>query len=262
MFYMPSPEQLLRQLEATAQRLDLKLLGWTSVEAYQDRFPGAHLDSYLPGAASVIVLGELMLDGVVDSVLEDRPRFIRDFWSGVRPSSLFPLARHPVHLLKQLYKSQTGDFNNRYHFFEHLQLLTARVNRASHELAMVLEQAGHRALPVDPCKRHHFSLVGVLSLKHAAALAGLGQLGRHQQLIVPGCRARVWLGGILTSARLSGQATPVAPAPCEGCNLCVQICPLARRQGAFTFSTHACRNCSRCLAICPGWSAGDGEAGL
>ncbi len=252
---MTSPDELAARLEQAAADRRIPLLGWVPVARYEERFPGAQLDSYVPGAASLVLFGVGMLDGEVDTLMQPRPRFISEFWANATPRSFLPALRHPTYLLKQLVKRKISDFGNRYHFFEYLQVLTSRVNREAEELAAVVEQAGHRALPVDPCKRYFLPLTGLLSLKHAAVLAGLGRMGKHQQLIAPGLGTRVWLGGLITSAELPERQAEVPPPCCDGCDRCVQICDLARRAGGFTFSTHACTSCARCLAVCPGGRA-------
>lgn len=58
---------------------------------------------------------------------------------------------------------------------------------------------------------------------HAAALAGLGVIGRHGMLIHEQYGSRVFLGEIITSMELA----PAAPGKqdCSGCGLCVKACP-------------------------------------
>ncbi len=252
LFKMPKKQKLVSLLEEVAKEQNLPLFGWTTVERYQIDFPEAHLESYLPGAVSIILLGEKMLDGVVDSLLMSPPRFIRDFWANANLHSLLPVIRRPSYLLKQLVKSKISPYNSRYHFVDHLNYLTIKINKGAYELGRVLEQAGHRALPVDPCKRDYFSLKGFLSLKHAAVMAGMGQLGIHQQMMVPGIGPRVWLGGLITTAALPTTRERPAASYCAGCRKCVEVCPLAQEAGGFTFRTHTCVACSKCMASCPG----------
>ncbi len=250
---MSDPDATARRLEETARRLELPLLGWTGVEQYEAEFPGADLGpSYLPGVRSVVVFGAAMLNGVVDSLLLPPPRFISDFWATAGPGELWPALRYPANLVKQLIKSKTTSYTSRYHFAEHLEHLNTRVDRAAYAMGRDLEGLGHRALPVDPCKRHYFPLTGAWSLKHAAAIAGLGRLGEHRQLMVPGMGVRIWLGGLLTTAELPERPGRPVEDPCPGCGECVEACPFARRAGGFTFPTHACTACSMCLAVCPG----------
>ncbi len=235
---------------AVAQGLDM--LGWTSVERYEQDFPDADLQSYLPGARAVVVLGLPMLHGAVDSLRLPPPKFIRDYWANVTARDLWRVARHPANLAKQLIKGALTDYNHRFHYAEHLEHINRRADQLTYVLGAALERQGHRVLPVDSCKRHYFPLSNFVSLKHAAAMAGLGRLGEHHQLMVPRHGPRVWLGGLLTTAALPPAREPPLQDPCPDCRRCVEACALARRAGGFTFPTHACTVCSACTAACPG----------
>jgi len=235
---------------AVAQGLDM--LGWTSVERYEQDFPDADLQSYLPGARAVVVLGLPMLHGAVDSLRLPPPKFIRDYWANVTARDLWRVARPPANLAKQLIKGALTDYNHRFHYAEHLEHINRRADQLTYVLGAALERQGHRVLPVDSCKRHYFPLSNFVSLKHAAAMAGLGRLGEHHQLMVPRHGPRVWLGGLLTTAALPPAREPPLQDPCPDCRRCVEACALARRAGGFTFPTHACTVCSACTAACPG----------
>ena len=65
---------------------------------------------------------------------------------------------------------------------------------------------------------------GLISLKHAAQLAGLGVIGRNYLLTNPQYGNLLWFSAILTDADLA----PDKKAEynfCEGCNICVGACP-------------------------------------
>ncbi|MDY0002856.1 MAG: tRNA epoxyqueuosine(34) reductase QueG [Polyangia bacterium] len=57
-----------------------------------------------------------------------------------------------------------------------------------------------------------------------AMRAGLGAIGRHTQLIVPGHGSLVCLGLLLTDAVLPPDA-PCGDDLCAGCDLCIRACP-------------------------------------
>ncbi|WP_346660261.1 tRNA epoxyqueuosine(34) reductase QueG [Nannocystis pusilla] len=98
-----------------------------------------------------------------------------------------------------------------------------------HQRLIALEAALHAELP------------GVRSLicvdtkpvleRSAAALAGLGFLGKHGCLIVPGLGSYVLLGELLCTATWSeDQPRPLAGAPwdaCGACTRCLDACPTA-----------------------------------
>jgi epoxyqueuosine reductase len=86
---------------------------------------------------------------------------------------------------------------------------------------------------------------GVL-LKDAAALAGLGVIGRHNLLITPKFGTRVRLRGIFMEAELEPTG-PVHFDPCSGCNMpCHRACPRqAFRSGSFERARCAQENAKR-----------------
>ena len=65
---------------------------------------------------------------------------------------------------------------------------------------------------------------GLISLKHAAELAGLGVIGRNYLLTNPQYGNLLWLAAVLTDADL----IPDKKAEynfCDGCSICVEACP-------------------------------------
>ena len=81
-----------------------------------------------------------------------------------------------------------------------------------------------------PMVFHNLEPWGLLSLKHAAVLAGLGAFGRSGQMYHPVYGSRLRLAAVVTDAELPGD--PLSDAlPCpEKCHACQKICPA----GAFT----------------------------
>ena len=65
---------------------------------------------------------------------------------------------------------------------------------------------------------------GLISLKHAAELAGLGVIGRNYLLTNPRYGNLLWFSAVLTDADLM----PDQKADhhfCDGCSICVEACP-------------------------------------
>ncbi|HPS13890.1 MAG TPA: hypothetical protein PLB87_11475, partial [Prolixibacteraceae bacterium] len=87
-------------------------------------------------------------------------------------------------------------------------LLIQQIDDLSVKLATQIEEMGFLALPVpstDPyeywdAERRHGR--GILSLKHAAELAGVGSIGKNTLLINEKYGNRLWLGGVITSMEL------------------------------------------------------------
>jgi len=107
-----------------------------------------------------------------------------------------------------------------------------------------------------------------------AVAAGLGAIGHHTQLLVPGHGARVALGVVLTDLALEPDA-PFTQDLCGDCRACLEACPTAAlREGegldarrCLSYWTTACRQpiplslrelvgdrlygCDTCLTCCP-----------
>ena len=66
---------------------------------------------------------------------------------------------------------------------------------------------------------------GLMSLKHAAARAGLGAFGRSEQMYHPEYGSLLRLGAVVTSAELPGDPM-METDPCPPkCNACRKVCP-------------------------------------
>jgi epoxyqueuosine reductase len=105
---------------------------------------------------------------------------------------------------------------------------------------------------------------GILSLKHAGVLAGLGVLGKNTLLLNARFGNMIWLGAILVSVDLK----PDPIASYEGCNsectLCIDSCPRHALDG-ITIDQKLCRersnsytkgggwvlSCNICRKVCP-----------
>lgn len=66
--------------------------------------------------------------------------------------------------------------------------------------------------------------VGQVSLRHAAAAAGLGAFGSNNLVVHPRFGCRTVFTAILTDLEIPSDP-PVAENPCTACGLCVQGCP-------------------------------------
>jgi epoxyqueuosine reductase QueG len=70
-------------------------------------------------------------------------------------------------------------------------------------VSRLLEDQGYRAIPIPAAyPRINKELMGVFSHRHAAVLAGLGELGLSNLLITPQFGARVRIVSVITEARL------------------------------------------------------------
>ena len=116
-------------------------------------------------------------------------------------------------------------------------LILREVDRIGIELCFYLEEEGVRAVPIpaeDPLENdgtHPAGERGVLSLAHAAYLAGLGVIGRNALVINRKFGNMIELGAILVDLELD--ADPPATYVCcpPHCNLCLEVCPAGALDG-------------------------------
>jgi epoxyqueuosine reductase len=104
---------------------------------------------------------------------------------------------------------------------------------------------------------------GLISMKHAAVLAGLGTLGKNTLLLNEKYGNLLTLGVVLTELDL--ESDPLAENICtEVCNICITNCPSQALDGQHanqakcrlnTYGTNArgfdTVNCNKCRVVCP-----------
>lgn len=143
------------------------------------------------------------------------------------------------------------------------------IDRISYLAALEIEKIGAKAIPV-PCNTPYeywdeinMEGKGLLSMKHAAVLAGLGSLGKSTLLVNKKYGNMINLGAVLTNLNLSSD--PLSEEFCiEGCKICIENCPASA-----IFEKHVdqklCRKessgknekgfeiclCNRCRILCP-----------
>lgn len=104
---------------------------------------------------------------------------------------------------------------------------------------------------------------GLISMKHAAVLTGLGTLGKNTLLLNEKYGNMLTLGAVLTELDLDSD--PLAESICiDDCNLCIKNCPAQALDGQ-RVNQKKCRpntygtnsrgfntvNCNKCRVVCP-----------
>jgi len=128
-------------------------------------------------------------------------------------------------------------------------LIYSKLDKIALEFCSVIQHDGNNAVPVpsdvpflywDNIHRHG---IGILSLRHAGYLAGLGILGRNNLLINPELGNMVYIGALLTDIEL--ETDPVIEnfkCPPK-CTICLDSCPQKALDG-FTVNQKLCREFS------------------
>ncbi len=214
------------QVKELAFRLGADVCGIADVERFPNAPKGFHPVDILPETKSVIVFGKQFPKGVFRS----------------KTNTTYMLTRE--HLLRA-------------------------VDGIAVQLVSELEQEGFYAVPIPSAEPYEYWDAvnregrGILSLKHAAALAGLGSIGKSTLLINRTYGNRLWLGAVLTDAELDADEIGKSLCP-DGCRICLDTCPQQALDGV-TIVQKKCREicfasseggggyyaCNLCRSQCP-----------
>lgn len=189
--------------------------------------------------------------------------------AGFHPCDIFPECKSVIVLGKALPKG-LFEVNPRliYSHFNHLSC--SSVDQIAFQTANYLEKTFQRIgvpipsdCPYDYWNEEEMQGRGLLSMKHAAVLAGIGVLGKNTMLLNKDYGNRLTIGCILTD--LSLESDELAADLClEHCSLCIKSCP----QGAIEDGSviqKKCRlntygktvhgfdtvECNQCRTVCP-----------
>jgi epoxyqueuosine reductase len=201
---------------------------------------------------------------------------------GVAPASRFdraPKGFHPRDLFSQTQsvlvvakRFPEGPFHSRspIPYSVANDVILAEVTRLTCELCARLERQGRIcAVPVPSEPYEYWDAPnregrGLLSLKHAGWLAGLGVMGKNTLLTSREFGNRICLGALLLDAELEGDAMADYRLCAEDCRRCIDACPV-HAIGPSTVNQKLCRGnsqgrtakgepiyiCNKCRAICP-----------
>jgi epoxyqueuosine reductase QueG len=114
-------------------------------------------------------------------------------------------------------------------YWRYWNVIYRSLDAMTDRLCSVLEETGHRALPVYGCypmKVQNGEFWGVLPLIYWAELAGLGRLSRCGLLVHPKFGLRLSLGGVVTTAPLTPTEKIKDDVCPPECSECLNICPV------------------------------------
>jgi len=188
---------------------------------------------------------------------------------GFRPTDIYAPCRSVVVFLKAMPAAITQAANP-VPYSSTAYLIYAELDRLGLELVRELERLGAPAVPV-PCDTPYLHWdegsrhgMGILSMRHAAQLAGLGRLGRNTLLMNEELGNLAYIGAVLTQAELEpDQSLEGSPCP-ESCRICQDACPEKALIGRTVIQARCRRrsivdvghgfsiyNCHACRSRCP-----------
>ena len=153
------------------------------------------------------------------------------------------------------------------------RVITEEVDLLTLTLSRKLEHLAVKNVPVpsdDPSEYWEADRSyarGILSLRHAGQLAGLGVLGKNTLLINDRLGNMIQLGALLLNLKLEGDPIAAYETCKEDCQLCIKSCPQSALDG-ITVNQQACRalsnyrnergfvlkKCWECRKVCPNHS--------
>ncbi len=214
------------RIKEMAYELEADLCGIASVDRFNGAPQGYHPQDVLPDCQSIVVLGS---------------RFLKSTLSAV---STIPYT----------------DVRNR---------LTRKMDDMAIELSYQLEAINVNAVPINAIGPSEWDAAankcrGIISLKHAAELAGLGKIGKNTLLVNETFGNMVWLSAILISDQLKPDPIIDYHTCSSKCTLCLDSCPMNALDGVsinqekcwkYAFGTHNGGEwrikCFECRKICP-----------
>ena len=189
--------------------------------------------------------------------------------TGFHPTDISPKCRSVLVFAKRL---PTGSlFASSCVPYTHFnRLITGEVDSLCLTLSRKLETLGLTSVPVpsdDPSEYwepDRSYARGILSLRHAGHLAGLGKLGKNTLLINDRLGNMIQLGGLLLDEEMEGDPIAAYEACGKDCRLCIESCPQSALDGK-TVDQKACRplsnyvnergfvlkKCWECRRVCP-----------
>jgi epoxyqueuosine reductase len=176
---------------------------------------------------------------------------------GFHPCDIYPDCRSVIVFASHLPLSTLqGRTNVPYTFVRNM--MVDKSDLISFQLSNEFETEGMISIPIPSAEpyeywdsdRNHGR--GILSLKHAAFLSGLGVLGKNTLLINNTFGNMIWLGAILASVELEPDPIATYEGCIPECTLCIDSCPQHALDG-ITIDQKLCRKCSTSCTDGGGW---------
>jgi len=188
---------------------------------------------------------------------------------GFQPQDIFPGCKSVIVFIRKLPTSAL-EAKSCVPYTYINDLVADEVSDITLKACRALEAAGLAAVPVPTNEPYEFwdakrmRGMGIMSMRHAAHLAGLGVLGKNTLLVTRDFGNMVQIGAILVDADIKGDAI-IKEAWCPpDCRLCIDSCPQKALDGR-TVDQKLCRpisnfrtakgytlkKCNACRRVCP-----------
>ena len=147
--------------------------------------------------------------------------------------------------------------------------LSRKMDRLAIDLSYQLEAKSLPAIPINSIGPTEWDARtnrsrGIISLKHAAELAGLGKIGKNTLLINEKYGNMIWLSAVLVSVTLEPDSLAQYDGCIPDCHVCLESCPIQALDGV-SINQEACRDyafgqhnggewrikCFSCRKVCP-----------
>jgi epoxyqueuosine reductase len=189
--------------------------------------------------------------------------------SGFHPTDILKECKSIIVIAMRIPVSTVGSSSQAIYTFAHTRMFD-KINSITFAIAIELDKRGSGAIAVpasepyeywDDSRRHG---QGILSLKHAAVRAGLGQMGKNTLLINDQFGNMLLLGAVLLDEELEPDLIATYQACIPGCRICLDACPASALDGN-TIEQSKCRSicgkttdgggfvykCNLCRKRCP-----------
>lgn len=188
---------------------------------------------------------------------------------GFRPSDIYPECKSVIVFAKALPRGLTK-VNPRIIYQHFNSFGPVELDRIAYLAAVEIERGYNCTVvplpsdgPYDYWDTETLEGRGLISMKHAAVLAGLGTLGKNTLLINRKYGNMLTLGAVLTDLELPSDA-PAEEICIKGCRLCLDNCPAGALDGRSanqllcrtnTYENNArgfaVTKCNKCRVVCP-----------
>lgn len=188
---------------------------------------------------------------------------------GFNPKDIYKQCKSVVVFLKSM-PSEIILADNPVPYIHAQNVIYCELDRIGLRLCAILENEGAHTVPVPSdipyeywdAERNHG--MAILSMRHAAVMAGLGALGKNTLLINKRLGNMVYIGAVLINKEVHPDNL-VHDAVCPaGCKACLDSCPVKALDGV-TVNQALCRSysnvktgrgfdlisCNRCRKCCP-----------